>query len=101
MNSFAPDYITAEELSTKWLYEILADVWISLWLPEDTRETILRGGYYTALVRPGFRVIALNNMYCYMLNWSERFGTIFSPLDQTATDFEQVLRLQVAAPRSC
>lgn len=67
--SFAPDYITDDALSTRWLYEVLADVWITHWLPEETRATILKGGYYTMLVQPGFRVIALNNMYCYTLNW--------------------------------
>ncbi|XP_034256824.1 sphingomyelin phosphodiesterase-like [Thrips palmi] len=69
LNIFAPDYITDDALSTRWLYEVLADEWITHWLPEDTRATILKGGYYTVLVRPGFRVVALNNMYCYTLNW--------------------------------
>lgn len=71
LNIFAPDYITDDALSTRWLYEVLADVWIdkTRWLPESTRATILRGGYYEVEVQEGFRVVALNNMYCYTLNW--------------------------------
>lgn len=79
LNIFAPDYITDDALSTRWLYQVLADTWISLWLPEDTRATILKGGYYTVLVRPGFRVVALNNMYCYTLNW----WVLHDPVDPT------------------
>lgn len=32
-------------------------------------NTVRAGGYYTALVRPGFRVIGLNNNDCYIYNW--------------------------------
>ncbi|XP_026274503.1 sphingomyelin phosphodiesterase [Frankliniella occidentalis] len=71
LNCFAPSDITDDVLSSRWLYEVLADVWIkkTRWLPETTRDTIMRGGFYTLLVEPGFRVVALNNMYCYPMNW--------------------------------
>jgi sphingomyelin phosphodiesterase len=51
----------------------LADVYAD-WLPEDTRETILKGAYYTVLVKPGFRIIALNNNDCYTYNWWVWYG---------------------------
>lgn len=70
LNQFAPNYVTEEEFSTQWLYDLLADVWISDFnLPEETRETIRKGGYYTVVPREGFRVIALNNNDCYTFNW--------------------------------
>ena len=28
-----------------------------------------RGGFYTALIRKGLRVVSLNMNYCYDLNW--------------------------------
>jgi len=56
------------DLSTQWLYDLLANEW-SRWLPESTMATIRKGGYYTTLVRPGLRVIALNNQDCYTNNW--------------------------------
>jgi hypothetical protein len=65
---FAPHYITDEKVSTKWLYELTAELW-SAWLPPETKETIMQGGFYTALARPGFRIIALNNNVCYYFNW--------------------------------
>ncbi|KDR09869.1 Sphingomyelin phosphodiesterase [Zootermopsis nevadensis] len=77
LNAYAPHYITDEKVSTKWLYELVADLW-SVWLPPDTRETILRGGFYTVLARPGFRIIVLNNNVCYNLNW----WLVYNPKDQ-------------------
>ncbi|KAF7991317.1 hypothetical protein HCN44_002879 [Aphidius gifuensis] len=70
LNLFSPDSIVADELSTKWLYKLMADTWINAgWLPESTRQTIQRGGYYTVVPRNGLRVIALNNNIAYILNW--------------------------------
>jgi hypothetical protein len=65
---FAPHYITNEKVSTNWLYQISAEMW-SVWLPSETKETILKGGFYTVLAQPGFRIIALNNNVCYHFNW--------------------------------
>ena len=47
-----------------WLYEALADNWIKLGLSADTRDSILRGAFYTTIVRPGLRLISLNMNYC-------------------------------------
>ncbi|XP_017885919.1 sphingomyelin phosphodiesterase 1-like isoform X2 [Ceratina calcarata] len=70
LNQFAPQNITQENLTTNWVYELLADLWIAYkWLPESTRPTILKGGYYTVTPRKGFRVIALNSNVCYSYNW--------------------------------
>jgi hypothetical protein len=40
-----------------WLYQALADNWIKLGLPEDTRESILLGAFYTTKIRPNLRLI--------------------------------------------
>ncbi|XP_047344030.1 sphingomyelin phosphodiesterase 1-like [Vespa velutina] len=70
MNQYAPQSITDDNLSTYWLYNLLADLWINLgWLPESTRATILQGGFYTLSPRKGFRIIALNSNICYCYNW--------------------------------
>ncbi|XP_043663777.1 sphingomyelin phosphodiesterase 1-like [Vespula pensylvanica] len=70
MNQFAPRNITDDNLSTDWLYSLVADLWISFgWLPESTRATILQGGFYTLSPRKGFRIIALNSNICYCYNW--------------------------------
>ncbi|XP_046742725.1 sphingomyelin phosphodiesterase-like [Diprion similis] len=71
-NVFAPSDVTDDEyeVSTSWLYELSADIWIQYgWLPESTRSTILEGGYYTLSPKTGFRIIALNNNICYVYNW--------------------------------
>lgn len=50
------------------LYNSITEIW-SKWLPESSLETVRIGGYYTVLVRPGFRIIALNNNEGYTYNW--------------------------------
>ncbi|CAF1680569.1 unnamed protein product [Rotaria magnacalcarata] len=61
-NLFPTPIIKSDNIS--WLYQALADSWINtLGLPNDTRESILRGGFYTTLVRPGLRLISLNTNY--------------------------------------
>jgi sphingomyelin phosphodiesterase len=39
------------------------------WLSGDAVNTVRAGGFYTVLVRPGFRIIGLNNNDCYIYNW--------------------------------
>uniref|UniRef100_A0A1L8EJC3 Sphingomyelin phosphodiesterase n=1 Tax=Haematobia irritans TaxID=7368 RepID=A0A1L8EJC3_HAEIR len=67
LNMFAPDYVP-EHVSSKEFYEHLYEIW-SKYLPADTKSTILKGGYYTTLVKPGFRIVALNDNDCYTDNW--------------------------------
>ena len=52
-----------------WLYEALADSWIKLGLPEDTRQSIENGAFYTTLIRRGLRLISLNMNYCTSDNY--------------------------------
>jgi len=47
-----------------WLYEALADNWIQLGLPNNTRDSILQGAFYTTIIRSGLRLISLNMNYC-------------------------------------
>lgn len=62
--------IEDDDLSTRWLFVEMADLWIQLgWLPMSARSTILRGGFYTLSPKPGFRIIALNSNVCYRYNW--------------------------------
>ncbi|XP_066150023.1 sphingomyelin phosphodiesterase 1-like [Euwallacea fornicatus] len=67
------DYYSPESVdknssaSTQWLLDLAAKEWAK-WLPNDTQTTLKKGGYYTVLVKPGFRVIALNSNVCYTMN---------------------------------
>ncbi|CAF1344175.1 unnamed protein product [Didymodactylos carnosus] len=61
-NLYPTPAIKSDNIS--WLYTSLADHWIQLGLPEDTRDSILRGAFYTTIVRPGLRLISLNMNYC-------------------------------------
>ncbi|GLV41289.1 uncharacterized protein CBL_04813 [Carabus blaptoides fortunei] len=68
LNEFTTTDIQDPHLTTQWLYDLVAEEW-SHWLPESTKETIRKGGYYTVLVKPGFRIIALNSNVGYTFNW--------------------------------
>ncbi len=68
INRFAPPEITDPEFSTSWLYNE-ADIQWAKCLPASTSSTIRYGGYYTALVRPGLRIVSMNMNYCYTFNY--------------------------------
>lgn len=55
------------DVSTKWIFDFVSDYWMK-WLPSSTLQTIKKGGYYTVLVRPGFRIIGLNSNVCFIPN---------------------------------
>lgn len=64
--SYSPDNVN-ETVSTKWLCDFVANDW-SKWLPDNTKQTISKGGFYTILVRKGFRIIGINSNVCYTDN---------------------------------
>lgn len=66
--NFAPPWIHEPDYSIYWLYTRLADQWRK-WLPASSGHTVLHGGFYSILVRPGFRIISLNTNYCHTLSW--------------------------------
>jgi len=74
---FAPHDIVDERVSIQWLYKLVANLW-SQWLPAEATETILRGGFYTVLAQPGFRIIGINSNVCYTFNW----WLFYKPKDQ-------------------
>ncbi|KAI9559024.1 hypothetical protein GHT06_015813 [Daphnia sinensis] len=68
VNTFAPPEITDPEFSTSWLYDEADRQW-ARWLPAEVSSTIRYGGFYTALVQPGLRIVSMNMNYCYTLNY--------------------------------
>lgn len=57
-----------EKFGTQWLYDALAEQWGKL-MGGPTPDMARFAGYYSVLVRPGFRIISINTNYCYKLNW--------------------------------
>ncbi|CAF4014897.1 unnamed protein product [Rotaria sordida] len=63
-----PDLFPTDNIS--WLYSNLASQWIDQFgLDEQTIDTILKGGYYTTIILPKFRLISLNMNYCTENNY--------------------------------
>lgn len=63
-----PDLFSPNNMS--WLYINLANQWINQFgLDNQTRDTIIQGGYYTTLISTKFRLISLNMNYCSENNY--------------------------------
>lgn len=58
----------SEDHAVTWLYDEVVQEWAKL-LPESSRATIMHGGFYSVLLKPGFRLISVNTNYCHSLNW--------------------------------
>ena len=61
VNSFPPPYIVGNQ-SNQWLLNAFVDQW-GVWLPDTALETLRWGGYYSAVVHEGLRVISLQTNY--------------------------------------
>lgn len=68
LNVFAPLDVKNKSMSVQWLYDLVAEEWRT-WLPFETQETIKRGGFYTLLIKPKLRLIALNSNVGYIYNF--------------------------------
>ena len=66
-SSFPPADLPSDEFKPDWLYTKLKELY-STWLPESALETLGKFGYYTFLLKPGFRIITMNTNMCYSLN---------------------------------
>lgn len=63
---FAPRTVDAT-INSQWFYNFVSDLW-SDWLPSAATSTLRVGGYYSFVLRPGLRIIVLNNNHCFPLN---------------------------------
>ncbi|KAG0098132.1 hypothetical protein BGZ93_001055 [Podila epicladia] len=59
---------TTSDGDISWLYSSLADDW-SRWLPTDAINSVRNYGAYTVSPQSGFRIISLNNNFCYTMNF--------------------------------
>ena len=50
------------KLNASWIYDYLGD-YFSDWLPEEAQLTFSEGGFYTYLLQPGFRIVAINSIF--------------------------------------
>ncbi len=65
-SSFPTDTVPSE-LDASWLYNGLADIF-SDWLDDEAEDMFREAGYYTTLIGPGFRFVAINSMFGYTQN---------------------------------
>lgn len=96
--NFPPPWNKDKEHSIDWLYKELNKQW-KKWLPESEENSILHGGFYSVLIRPGFRVISLNTNYCNIYSWwlvvnhidpAKELDWLANQLDQAEINNEKV-----------
>lgn len=92
--SFSPNDVKDTSLSVKWLYDHVAELWKEL-LPTYALDTVRKGGYYTTLIRPGLRLISLNNNVCLTFNW-----WIMFEVKSIQTQFQWLHDVLLAAERA-
>ncbi len=98
-NLFPTPNIKSDNIS--WLYETLADSWIKLGLPADTRDSIEHGAFYTTLIRPGLRLISLNMNYCsrenfwLLINATDPLGQLQWVGRSSSLEYRQSLKMYV------
>uniref|UniRef100_A0A8C3D3T0 Sphingomyelin phosphodiesterase n=1 Tax=Corvus moneduloides TaxID=1196302 RepID=A0A8C3D3T0_CORMO len=54
--------------SAAWLYDAMAEAW-QHWLPPAALHTLRAGGFYTAQIWPGLRLVSLNMNFCSQANF--------------------------------
>jgi sphingomyelin phosphodiesterase len=57
-----------DDFDLSWMYNFQADMYENHLTPEAL-ETFRKGGYYTQLHAPGFRIVTLNTNFCYTNNF--------------------------------
>ncbi|NWI04902.1 ASM phosphodiesterase, partial [Tichodroma muraria] len=67
VNAFPPPYVRGNQ-SAAWLYDAMAEAWQD-WLPPAALHTLRAGGFYTAQVWPGLRLVSLNMNFCSQANF--------------------------------
>ncbi|MCL4137566.1 UNVERIFIED_CONTAM: hypothetical protein GTU68_006698 [Idotea baltica] len=77
-DSFPPPEVPKvfAKFGNQWLYDTVSDSWERL-QKQKLPPTARYAGYYSILIRPGFRLISINTNFCYVLNW----WVLYKPMD--------------------
>ncbi len=104
-----PGMDEAGKYNPSWLYSGLTTFFQHWITGEEQRHTMMNGGYYQALVRPGLRLVSINTNYCNSLNFflllnfddpSNHLHWIYSVLHQAEQKGEKVLVIGHIPPGS-
>ena len=92
---FPTDSALASNVSGEWLYSGIADLGWADSLEPEARDLFRQNGFYSSLVRPGFRIISLNTNFCQGENFF-LFLDFSDPADQLAWLAEELLKAELA-----
>ena len=95
VNMFPTDSALASNVSGEWLYSGIADLSWADSLEPEARDLFRQNGFYSSLVRPGFRIISLNTNFCQGENFF-LFLDFSDPADQLAWLADELLKAEQA-----
>ncbi|CAG0882217.1 unnamed protein product [Cyprideis torosa] len=68
VNQFPPPSAKTSN-PVNWLYKAAAKRWTENWLPPSARPSVEWTGVYVVHLPNNFRIITINTLYCFKLNW--------------------------------
>ncbi len=76
---FVPNEVSKKSnFSQSWLYNTLANDYWTQWInSESAKSSFRKGGFYSEMVNPKLKLIALNNNLCQRMN----FWIAYDPVD--------------------
>merc|ERR1711892_234988 len=90
VNSFPTSTEMGTIVSGDWLYGAVGELAWAANLEEDAQAMFKENGFYSTLVKPGFRIIGLNNNFCVGMNFF-LFLDFSDPAGQLSWLVEQLL----------
>ncbi|CAG0880395.1 unnamed protein product [Cyprideis torosa] len=92
VNQFIPP--SAESWDpTAYIYKEAADKWVKAgWVSMEQKPRIEENGFYTADISDELRLVAINTLYCYKMNWwsyADSFSDPGKQLEQLAEELQK------------
>merc|ERR1719285_46947 len=93
VNSFPTATDRNSVVSGDWLYGSLANMSWAENIDQAARDTFSQNGFYSTLVRPGLRIIGINNNFCVGMNFLMMMD-FSDPADQLAWMVQELLKAE-------
>ena len=91
-DTYPLDQLAPPSIFSDFVMNTINESW-SEWLDKDAQKTLSYGGYYTQLIKPGWRIVAINSLYYdshnILINKTEDIANQFKWLNTTLENAEK------------
>ncbi len=91
-DTYPLDQLAPPSIFSDFVMNTINESW-SDWLDKDAQKTLSYGGYYTQLIKPGWRIVAINSLYYdshnILINKTEDIANQFKWLNTTLENAEK------------